>query len=187
MFTLRRNSQQRYSIETRHYSEHISSTRVNNHSYCVMVTVQCFEAWRQRTARRSEARQRKSEQVQEAATHLARGDDQLYYRALHGLTVCVLYVCCGCLVAKQVRILAVWREFTSSSMVRRIATERADIHFNCCMRHKCFSAWCNYHSVRLRKRVSDRTVCVMSQGSYLTPSSFVCSSLCIPTATHETV
>ena len=115
-----------------------------------ILTVQCFEVWRQRTLVSLQATQRESEQVQEATKQLSRGES----------CPCILHhevryhLLWGCPTAKQVRVLVCWREHTNSSVARRIGKERAVVHANRALLRRCFAAWHSHHSLSLRKMVS---------------------------------
>ena len=60
--------------------------------------------------------------------------------------------------AKQKRLLAVWKEFATGRMLRRLGQERAAIHSHRCLLWKCFVAWYGYHQLALRKMVGTYTL-----------------------------
>ena len=57
-------------------------------------------------------------------------------------------------IAKLARVLGSWREYSNSSIARRIGSERAVVHLNRCLLRKCLTGWHEYHQLALKKMVS---------------------------------
>ena len=92
------------------------------------------------------------EKMRECKKSLHSLDEVCLYRVCLFTHECI-YLLHAC-IAKMVRLLTCWREYTNSCIVRRIAYDRAIVHSNRHLLRNCLTAWLKYHQLALRKMVN---------------------------------